>query len=174
MARRLVLLLALLLVPALAGAHGPTRQKVTESITIAAPPEKVWAVLKNFAEPSWHPKISAATVTKGSEVGSVRTITVGGATMDEELSKIDDAKMRIQVFVGKVNTAILPASNYSATIEVAPDGGGSKVTWRAAFYRGDPNGTPPPQLNDEAAVKGITAWVREGLEGLKAAVASAS
>ena len=34
----------------IAYAHGPTPQKVEEKIEIAAPPEKVWAIVKEFAE----------------------------------------------------------------------------------------------------------------------------
>ena len=35
-----------------AWAHGPTRQKVRESIEINAPPAKVWAAIGNFLRPA--------------------------------------------------------------------------------------------------------------------------
>ncbi len=36
-----------------------------------------------------------------------------------------------------------------------------------AFYRGYPNNDPPPDQNDEAAVKAITGVYKSGLENLK-------
>ena len=40
---RVSLMAALLLACSVAWAHGPTRQKVTESVTIKAAPDAVWA-----------------------------------------------------------------------------------------------------------------------------------
>ncbi|NBR97752.1 MAG: hypothetical protein EBT54_00685 [Betaproteobacteria bacterium] len=49
--------LATLLLPGLAFAHGPTRQKAVETIEIAAPPAQVWAMVKDWAGMAkWHPK----------------------------------------------------------------------------------------------------------------------
>jgi YVTN family beta-propeller protein len=45
---RLTAALAVLALVGTASAHGPTRQKVRESIEINAPPAKVWAVIGNF------------------------------------------------------------------------------------------------------------------------------
>lgn len=42
-----------LIVPAVALAHGPTRQKITVTTEVAAPPEQVWAVIGNFQDMSW-------------------------------------------------------------------------------------------------------------------------
>ena len=40
-----------------AWAHGPTRQKVVEKITIDAPADVVWARIRNFdALKDWHPR----------------------------------------------------------------------------------------------------------------------
>ncbi|WAP70795.1 SRPBCC family protein [Jiella pelagia] len=168
---------ALLILPGLAAAHGPTRQKASETITIDAAPDKVWAVIENFGDMSWHPRIAMADAPKGNEKGSVRTLgfTTGGM-MEEELSKYDAEKMTYSTFIGHVNTDLLPATNYSATITVKPAEGGAKsdVTWRAAFYRGYPNNEPPAELNDEAAVTGVSAFITEGLENLKKTVESGS
>jgi hypothetical protein len=41
------------------------------------------------------------------------------------------------------------------------------VEWRGAFYRAYPNNDPPPEKNDEAAVKAITGVYKSGLENLK-------
>ena len=53
-----VAVMAALAVMGAAWAHGPTRQKVRESIEINAPPAKVWAAIGNFQDMSWLPPVS--------------------------------------------------------------------------------------------------------------------
>ena len=168
---------AFLVLPGIAAAHGPSRQKASETITINAAPEKVWAVIENFGDFSWQPQVAMTDAAKGNEKGSVRTLGFkSGGMMEEELSKYDAAKMSYSTFIGHVDTDILPATNYSSTITVKPAEGGAKsdVTWRAAFYRGYPNNDPPANLNDEASIKGVEAFITEGLENLKKIVESGS
>ena len=43
-----VSLMAALLATTVAWAHGPTRQKVTETVTIKAAPDAVWARIKDY------------------------------------------------------------------------------------------------------------------------------
>ncbi len=31
----------------------PTQQKVTESVNISAPPDKVWGIIQNFGDVTW-------------------------------------------------------------------------------------------------------------------------
>nr|WP_245396553.1 SRPBCC family protein [Jiella sonneratiae] len=171
------MVVALFVLPGIAAAHGPTRQKASDTITIDAAPEKVWAAIENFGDMSWHPRIAMTDASKGNEKGSVRTLGFkSGGMMEEELSKYDADKMSYSTFIGHVNTDLLPATNYSSTITVKPADGGAKseVTWRAAFYRGYPNNDPPAELNDEASVKGVTGFITEGLEGLKKKVEAGS
>ncbi len=68
-----------------------------------------------------------------------------------------------------VDVKVLPVNNYSSTIDVVPgaDGKTSTVEWHGAFYRGYPNNDPPPDLNDEAAIKAVTGIYRAGLDALK-------
>ena len=76
--------------------------------------------------------------------------------------------------IDTVDVKVLPVNNYSSTITVLPaDGGKSTVEWRGAFYRGYPNNDPPPELNDEAGIKAVTAIYRKGLENLKQKVEAA-
>ena len=47
-----------------ADAHGPTRQKVEESIVINAPAAKVWAMVGDFnGLPKWVPPVEASSAT---------------------------------------------------------------------------------------------------------------
>jgi hypothetical protein len=170
-----IALLALAL-PQPGSAHGPSRQKVTESIEIDAPPAKVWAVIGNFHDMSWLPGVAKTTGEGGNEPDTAtRQLTLdNGATIDESLYKYDADAMSYSYRIDKVDVKVLPVTNYSATLIVLPaEGGKSKVEWRGAFYRGYPNNDPPPELNDEAAMKAVSKIYRAGLEALKKKVEAA-
>ena len=69
MLKRLAIAVAILgSLPALALAHGPSRQKVTESIEINAPVDKVWAVVGNFQDINWLPIVAKTEGTGGNDV----------------------------------------------------------------------------------------------------------
>lgn len=148
-------------------AHGPTRQKVSENITIEAPADAVWAKVKNFdALKDWHPAVASSPADKGNAEGSVRTITLkGGGTLVETIESYNDAQKKYS-YRAKDGGA-LPVTNYTSTLSVVADGGKSVVEWRGAFYRGYPNNNPPPEQNDEAALKAVTGVYRDGLAQLK-------
>lgn len=158
------------LVPAMALAHGPTRQKVTLSAEVAAEPAEVWAVIGNFQDMSWHPAVHSSTGENGNAIDATRVLTLGeegGPTISEVLYKHDDAKMTYSYRITEVAVEVLPVTNYSSHLTVKPrDGGGSVVEWRGAFYRGYPNNDPPPELNDEAAVAAVTGVYQAGLDAL--------
>ncbi len=155
------------LLPATGQAHGPTRQKVVERVVIDAPPSVVWAKMGNFdALKSWHPAVAESPADKGNTEGSVRQIVLkGGGTLTETLEGYDGAKMKYS-YRAKDGGA-LPVSNYTSTIGVSAQGSGSVVEWRGAFYRAYQNNDPPPDQNDDAAVKAITGVYTSGLANLK-------
>ena len=160
--------LILLLASSLAFGHGPTRQKVTESIIIKASPERVWDKIKDFSGlPGWHPAVEGSKATDGSNVGSVRTLSLkGGGEVVETLEAYSDAERKFS-YRAKDGGA-LPVTNYTSTLGVRPgQGGASVVEWRGAFYRAFPNNNPPPGQDDEAAVKAITGVYTSGLSNLK-------
>lgn len=172
--RALPILAASLLLAASASslAHGPTRQKVSEKVTIEAPADAVWAAIKNFnALKDWHPAVAQSPADKGNAEGSVRTLKLkDGGTLIETLESYDDAQKKYS-YRAKDGGA-LPVTNYTSTLSVVADGGKSVVEWRGAFYRGFPNNNPPPELNDEAALKAVTGVYRSGLGNLKKMIES--
>lgn len=158
-------------------AHGPTRQKVRESIEINAPPAKVWAAIGNFQDMGWLPPVTKTEGEKGNEIGATRRLTLtGGATVDEELYKFDASAMTYSYRIASVDVKVLPVTNYSSTLTVTPsaDGKGATLEWTGAFYRGYPNNDPPPELSDEAAKTAVSGLYKSGLDALKKKIESGS
>ncbi|QFT81688.1 Polyketide cyclase / dehydrase and lipid transport [Roseovarius sp. THAF27] len=162
--------LTALMLPGMALAHGPTRQKVTLTTEVAADPAEVWEAIGNFQDMSWHPAVHSTEGEGGNEVDATRVLTLGeegGPTIDEILYKYDAEKMTYSYRITEVAVETLPVTNYSSHLTVKPrDGGGSIVEWRGAFYRGYPNNDPPPELNDEAAIAAVSGVYQAGLDAL--------
>lgn len=151
-------------------AHGPSRQKVEESVEINAPADTVWGVIKDFGSFSaWCPKAVSETSQGGNEKGATRELKlVSGRSIKEELKSHDPDKMSYSYKIIEVDPADLPVANYSSTIAVkAGASGGSTVEWSGAFYRSFMTNNPPPEQNDEAAINGVTAIYKECLANLK-------
>jgi len=160
---------ALALLSGPAGAHGPSRQKVVEKVEISTSPDKVWAVIGNFQDMSWHPAVEKTEGTGGNAVGATRKLTLkGGGVIEETLNKYNKDGRSYAYEITKVDPKVLPVNNYSSSITVEDAGGKSVVEWKGAFYRGFMNNDPPPELSDEAAVKAVTGVYKAGLEALKA------
>ncbi|MDE2371290.1 MAG: SRPBCC family protein [Burkholderiales bacterium] len=164
-----LLALSLLVAVGAASAHGPTRQKVVEQVTIAAPPDQVWALVGGFdALERWHPAVASSKADHGNDEGSVRDVQFkNGRSLSEKIEGYDGAGMKVRIRAK--DGGALPVTNYTSQISVtAADGGGSVVEWRGAFYRGYPRNDPPPDQTDEVAVAAVTEFYRSGLAGLKA------
>ncbi len=160
----------LLLLPALCLAHGPSRQKVVEEIEINAPPDEVWAIIKDFcAIEEWHPMVTGCESDKGTEVDSVRVITMeNGARVKEQLARYFPERRKLQYMMIEPSPDAFPINTHGTGITVKDNGnGGSVVEWKGAFYRAFPGPNPPPELSDEAGRKKITELYRSGLENLK-------
>lgn len=155
-------------------AHGPTRQKVTETIEINAPAEKVWGVIKEFADAHvWLPMVESSEGEGGNEPGATRVLTLGpDVKIYETLKSYNAEKMTYKYKIPDAthDVKILPVNNYAASVSVKANGDSSIVTWKGGFYRGYPNNDPPPELNDEAAVKAVTGVYQAGLAHLKEVV----
>lgn len=168
----IILLTFFLFLPAIAFAHGPTRQKLSLAVDVKAPPADVWAVIGNFQDMSWHPAVFKSTGTGDNAIDATRVLTLGkegGPTISEQLYKYDATKMSYSYRITEVDVAVLPVTNYSSHLTVTPTAsGGSHIEWRGAFYRGYPNNEPPENLNDAAAIAAVTAVYKAGLDALEA------
>lgn len=177
----LLLSLGALMVTSVASAHGPVRQKLEQEITINAPAEKVWNIIKEYNDMSWLPAIKGVTATGGNEKGASRVLTLkNGGTITEELKKYDDAKMSYAYKITEMSTAktithagveekvpVVPVDNYSATITVEAQGANSAVHWKAGYYRAYTNNNPPDEMNEAAANAAIKGIFTSGLNNLK-------
>ena len=151
-------------------AHGPSRQKLTESIEINASPDKVWDIVKDFGNPqAWMPMVESTRSEGGNAPGATRELTLKkGGIIKEELKSYDEAK---KTFAYKISEnpdcSVLPVNNYSSNIEVEASGSGTKVTWNGAYYRCFLQNNPPPDQNEAAANSAIEGIYKESLANLK-------
>ncbi|MEI9984049.1 MAG: SRPBCC family protein [Aliidongia sp.] len=154
----------------------PHELKVSESVEIAAPPAKVWAIIKNFEDLTWHPAVKASSATDGSKVGSVRTLDLGGPKLVERLTKHSDAKMSYTYVItdDPNNVKTVPVTAYESIITVTKAAHGAKVVWSGHFHRADPAAKPADGQDDATAIKAITGIYRGGLDALKTKAESAS
>ena len=178
----LVVSVLLFFFTAIASAHGPVRQDAVEQITINAPAEKVWSIIKNFGDMSWHPDIFNTASEGGNKKGATRVLTLkDGGTIKEEIKKYEEEKMSYAYKITDMSTAktithagveekvpVLPVDNYSATITVEAKGDTSIVNWKAGYYRAYMNNNPPAEMNEEAANAAVNAILKTGLINLKA------
>lgn len=169
-------------------AHGPVRGKMTASITIDAPAAKVWEVIKNYDDMSWHPSIKSVKADGGNNKGATRVLTLSnGGTITEEMKAYNDAKMSYKYKITDMSSTgtikhagqdeeipVLPVGNYAAEISVEDKGGKAEVEWVATYYRAYVNNNPPAELNEEAADKAVTEVLSAGLKALDAKLGSGS
>jgi mxaD protein len=155
-------------------AHGPTPQKAKESITINAPLAKVWATIKQFnAIANWHPDLKKSEGDDKNQSGAMRTLTFkNDASIVEELDYYNEQEHEYSYRLKKENTAAFPTSSHTVEFKVnqGDTAETSIVTLKSRFYRGDTGNTPPENLNDEAAVKAMTQFFKNCLNGLKSKV----
>ncbi len=98
-----------MMLPQAGWAHGPSRQKITETIEIDAPPAKVWATIADFHDMSWLPAVAKTTGEGGNEPDvAKRQLTLDdGATIDESLYKYDAAEMSYSYRIDNVDVKVL-------------------------------------------------------------------
>jgi hypothetical protein len=163
-----IALAALSLLPAAASAHGPTRQKVNETVEINAPADKVWQAIGNFQDMSWHPAVAELQGKDANAADATRVLTLkSGGTVAEKLIEHSADGKRYKYEITSVDVKVLPVTNYSSMLSVKGEGTTSTVEWKGAFYRGYMNNDPPPELSDEAAIKAVKGFYRSGLDALK-------
>lgn len=159
-----------------AAAHGPTPQKVVETVEIAAPIDKVWKAVEDFGEiAAWNPALKSSEGSGGNQPGAKRVLTfANGEKLQEDLDTYDPSAHEYDYRMSNPNTAALPASSYSVVFKLTASGQGTQVEWKSRLYRGDTGNEPPPNLTDEAAVEAMRSFFQAGLKQLKAELEKAN
>ncbi|MDO5631884.1 MAG: SRPBCC family protein [Paracoccus sp. (in: a-proteobacteria)] len=163
-----------MLVVSVAQAHGPVRLRTEHSVVLNATPDEVWQAIGQFDDMGWHPAIASTEITGDGSVDvpevSTRVLHLkadsGDPTITEKLIGHDPAKRSYKYMIESVDVAVLPVTNYSATLQVKDKDGKAEVVWKAGFYRGYPNNDPPPDLNDDTAQAAVDAIYQAGMEAL--------
>jgi hypothetical protein len=129
-------------------------QQVTESINLDATPDRIWELIGQFGG-DWHPLIANIKLI-GIGIGQLRMIeTIDGKQIIERLDAIDNSTRSYRY----TNISGIPASDYTGTLAVKPNGAGSSVEWRA-HYLGNGQG--------DLIVRTIVSTLfKTGLESLK-------
>ena len=142
--RKFILPLIALLFSVSIFAHGPTPQKVQESITVSIAPAEVWSILKDYSE--------------FKKIMKVRSF-------DDEIMKIKYELLSKDVPFSDYNAYIIvkKGSNDSESV----------IQWTARFYRTYKLNPPIPEGQDDAtAVAAVKKIVVPGLASLKKALES--
>ncbi|MDA9086899.1 SRPBCC family protein [Methylophilaceae bacterium] len=142
--KKIIFALVAIMFSASVFSHGPTPQKVQESVTIAASPQKTWEALKDYSE-----------LKKIMKVRSFK----------DKLMKAKYELIEKDVPFSDYNAQI--------RVKKGANDNESIVQWTARFYRTYKLNPPIPEGQDDAtAVAAVKKIVGPGLEGFKKYVES--
>lgn len=142
--KKIIFALVAIMFSASVFSHGPTPQKVQESVTIAASPQKTWKALKNYSE-----------LKKIMKVRSFK----------DKLMKAKYELIEKDVPFSDYNAQI--------RVKKGANDNESIVQWTARFYRTYKLNPPIPEGQDDAtAVAAVKKIVGPGLKGFKKYVES--
>ena len=154
-------LVIILLFPGLIFAHGPTRQKVSESVTITTELSEAWTLISDLQNiGQWH-SVYKSIGNKGEDPQPLSMFSQESGVV--QILTIDSEKKLFKYRLKKPGG--LPVNNYSARLLLEKgESGKVKITYKGAFYRKFLNNDPPPEENDEAAIAAVTKMYKDTLK----------
>ena len=142
--RKFILALTTLLFSMSIFAHGPTPQKVQESITVNVAPARAWLTIKDFSD--------------FKKIMKTRSF-------DDEIMKIKYEMLKTDGPFSDYNAYII--------VKKGANDNESVIQWTARFYRTYKLNPPIPEgQDDETAVAAVKKIVEPGLASLKKALES--
>jgi hypothetical protein len=117
-----------------------------ETIHIDAPPEKIWAELREpLALLDWFDGIDS-----GEMVGTARKLKMGDISVTEEIVTVDDDLRRFQYSITELP---IPIEFHLSTIDVLEDGDGTLIVYGVDVRPDELKGILAPTIS--GAVKGM-------------------
>ena len=116
--------------------HSPPSKVYTADV-IAAPPERVWSVVRDFAGMGgWHPEITGMTMLDGrrsDEVSATRDFLFGEGRLHEQLTLLCD---RTHSFAYRITASPMPWLGYHASLCLRPivEGNRTFAVWTADWH----------------------------------------
>ena len=111
--------------------------KVYASSVIEAPPDRVWATVRDFnGLPNWHPAIASSRIENdepADKVGCIRNFTLqDGGIIREQLLSLSDYDLTCSY---SILSSPMGVCDYQATLKLTPitDGNRTFVEWSAEF-----------------------------------------
>jgi uncharacterized protein YndB with AHSA1/START domain len=135
------------------------RQKIAITTTTAAPPATVYALLADGASwPAWSPIDSFELEREGADapegVGAVRVFRNGRVEgRDTIVELVADRRLAY------TNMSRLPVKDYRASVDLEPDGSGTRIRWQASF-------TPTVPGTGRLLRRALSRFLRQCAEGL--------
>jgi mxaD protein len=166
-------LLSILLIPAMALAHGPTPLKFDLEVEVNASADEVWAAVNKLcAINDWNESVTDCKST-GEGLGAFRDFTLdNGEALKEEVTKVQADRKRmlttLKVEKGRVIKG-MPIMSMGSFLSVAENGAGSKVKIRGTAYSSFEGKSPPEDRSDAFCKAAVEAFHTKTLNGLKAA-----
>ena len=164
----LVLFLSIIFSFSITKAHGPSRQKVNQTVEINKNLDQIWKIVSDFNNFKWNSEIKDLS-SNGNDIGSERIINFkNGSKIKQKLEKIDKEKKMVSWRIIETDNKFLPVNSYAAKIFLkSKDPMITQVIYKAGFYRGFMGNDPPEELNDENSKKKVTEFIKNSLDGLK-------
>ena len=158
---KFVNLVIILLFPGFIFAHGPTRQKVSESVIINADLSEAWKLVSDLRDiGQWH-SVYKSIKKKGEDPQPLSMFSRESGVV--QILTLDSEKKLFKYRLKKPGG--LPVNNYSARLRLEKgESGKVKITYKGAFYRKYLNNDPPPEENDEAAIAAVTKMYKDTLK----------
>jgi hypothetical protein len=97
---------------------------VRKELRLTSRPDQVWAALADFG--AVHQRVAPGFVTECQLDGNARLVTFANGSKARELLVTSDAAARRLVYAIPPGDRI---AHYSASVEVFPDGEGSRLVW---------------------------------------------
>jgi len=162
-------------------ACGPSPQKVSHEVKIAATPEAVWSILNAFdAMHYWHPMVVSTQMDAQQTALGVHTevrhlqLKQGGWIKQTRRWVSDDGTTGVSKLAYTILDTSLPLSNYSdqLTVKYLPKERQTLVAWTGRFTNQANAMVASPGLDNATAIGAVNDFYRAGLAGLKQLVES--